>query len=231
MIFQVANKKESIDALLSSYAKTKDWRIRNRIIESYYPFIKQMSKKISQSRAHYRGSFLEEDDITSLVSMGFLNSLERYNPERGVNFLAYAQKRMKGAFLDEERTLYHFKRIKEGMPEVKRRFVFTRMNFSENDSYIPPVKTNPLDNLLHKEYQEFLRKIIGKTFALYYLDGFNLKEIGEILGVTKSAVCFEIKKDMPIVREKLRKFIRSYNDIEINESSKKRTYHRSIKGG
>ncbi|MEK6882056.1 MAG: sigma-70 family RNA polymerase sigma factor [Nanoarchaeota archaeon] len=228
MEFEKKNKKESIESLLSIYAETHDLCVRDKIIENYYPTIEQISGRISKSRP-YKNFFLGKDDITSLVSMGFLNALEHYNLNKKVDFPTYAQKRIIGSFLDEERTLYHLKRTKEGISGVKKRPIFMIMDFSENDFYIPPIKTTPLDNLLHKEYRELLRSTIGKTFALYYLDGLTLKEIGNTLRITKSAVCKIIKKDTPIVKEKLKKFMKQYNGLEIKEyPKKKRNYNHSM---
>lgn len=88
-------------ALWVSYRQTRSTALRDQIIEKHLVLVKYAAARI----AGRLPSHLRMDDLYSAGLMGFLDALEDYDPERGVEFSAYANPRIRGAIFDELRRL------------------------------------------------------------------------------------------------------------------------------
>jgi RNA polymerase sigma-B factor len=80
--------EQYLDQLLADYATTPlhDMRrpgLRQRLIVGYLP----VAKNIARRYAH-RGEPLE--DLVQVATMGLINAIDRYDPDRGHHFLGYA---------------------------------------------------------------------------------------------------------------------------------------------
>ena len=60
-----------------------DTRARDRLVALYLPLVETLARR-------FRGSQAEHDDLVQAGSIGLLNAIERYDPERGDEFAAYA---------------------------------------------------------------------------------------------------------------------------------------------
>lgn len=69
--------------LFAAYRASGDVSIRNRIIERYSGFAVALARRFDQ-----RGVPL--DDLVQVAYIGVLSAVERYDPDRGVNFTTYA---------------------------------------------------------------------------------------------------------------------------------------------
>lgn len=95
--------------LFSEYKRTKDKRVRDRLMEHYMYIAQILSRKFVN-----RG--IEYDDIYQVACMGVLYAIERFDPDRGVQFATFATPtvmgeirkffRDKGNFIRIPRTLY-----------------------------------------------------------------------------------------------------------------------------
>jgi RNA polymerase sigma factor for flagellar operon FliA len=66
-------------------------------------------------------SHLRLDDLFSAGTLGFLRAIEDYDPERGVEFSAYAVPRIRGAIFDELRRLdYLPRRVRRRLRDAQR---------------------------------------------------------------------------------------------------------------
>lgn len=95
--------------LFAEYKRTKDKKIRDELLEKYLYIAQILSRKFIN-----RG--IEYDDIYQVACMGVLYAIERFDPDRGVQFATFATPtvmgeirkyfRDKGNFIRIPRTLY-----------------------------------------------------------------------------------------------------------------------------
>ncbi len=75
--------------------------LRNRIIERYMPLVQRRAERI---RAKLPNE-IELDDLISAGSVGLMDAVSAFDPERGVKFETFCIPRVQGAMLDELRSL------------------------------------------------------------------------------------------------------------------------------
>ena len=90
---------EAALALWREYRTTGDGRVRDRLIMTYAPLVKYIVfKKIRELPAR-----CEVEDFISCGLEALINSIDRYDPEKGATLEQYAWTRIHGAVLDELR--------------------------------------------------------------------------------------------------------------------------------
>lgn len=82
-------------------AATRDRVLRNDVIVQCAPLVRRVAGRLAMGL----GSGPELDDLISLGTIGLIEAVERYDPERGIPFEAFAVKRIRGAVLDGLRQL------------------------------------------------------------------------------------------------------------------------------
>jgi RNA polymerase sigma factor FliA len=92
---------EEIRMLWRRFQTTRDPMTRERLVLSYSPLVKYVVGRMMSNLP----SHLESSDLTSYGLMGLLGAIDRFEPDRGVRFESYAMTRIKGAIIDELRTL------------------------------------------------------------------------------------------------------------------------------
>src|SRR3954452_1472749 len=97
-----AHKRASSEALLAlwrQYRASGDKRLRDRLILSLAPMVKFIVyRKVRSVPAH-----VEADDFISVGLEGLIQSIDRYDPDKGSTLEQYAWTRIHGAVLDELR--------------------------------------------------------------------------------------------------------------------------------
>lgn len=79
----------------------EDIRTRNRIIERYMPLVRRRAERIRAKLPHE----IELDDLISAGSVGLIDAIRAFDPERGVKFETFCIPRVQGAMLDELRSM------------------------------------------------------------------------------------------------------------------------------
>jgi len=87
--------------LWARYCKTRDTSTRENLILSYAPMVPPVAAQLARRLP----SHVNREDLVSCGFLGLIQALERYAPERGVRFEAYAMARIRGAMLDGLRAL------------------------------------------------------------------------------------------------------------------------------
>ena len=82
-------------------ANPGDTYLRNRLIEHYMPLVRKRAERI---RAKLPNE-IELDDLISAGSLGLIDSIRAFEPERGVKFETFCLPRVQGAMLDELRSM------------------------------------------------------------------------------------------------------------------------------
>ncbi|MDR1445665.1 MAG: RNA polymerase sigma factor WhiG [Treponema sp.] len=89
------------ERLWVEYRRTKDQKIRETFVIQYSPLVKFVAGKVAVGMPHN----VEFDDLVGFGSIGLLDAIDKYDPERGVKFKTYAVTRIRGAIFDELRQI------------------------------------------------------------------------------------------------------------------------------
>jgi len=88
-------------ALWQEFRRTHDRALRDRLILTYAPLVKFVAGRLGASLP----SHVDEQDLVSYGLLGLIGAIERYDPDREIKFETYAIVRIKGAIIDELRSL------------------------------------------------------------------------------------------------------------------------------
>jgi RNA polymerase sigma factor FliA len=72
-----------------------------QVIKEYAPMIKYVANRIAMRLPPH----IEVDDLISVGVIGLIDAIEKFDPTRGAKFKTYAEFRVRGAILDELRSL------------------------------------------------------------------------------------------------------------------------------
>jgi RNA polymerase sigma factor (sigma-70 family) len=75
-------------------------RNRERWVVSHLALVRSIARRMRGS-----GLPVEEDDLVSAGTIGLIEAVDRFEPDRGVPFAAFAHRRIRGAMIDEIRQL------------------------------------------------------------------------------------------------------------------------------
>jgi RNA polymerase sigma factor for flagellar operon FliA len=78
-----------------------DQASRDQLILNYAPLVKYVAGRMSAALP----SHVDEADLISYGLLGLINAVERFDPKRRIKFETYAVTRIKGAIIDELRSL------------------------------------------------------------------------------------------------------------------------------
>ncbi len=94
--------RDEIEKVWLAYSHNQeDIILRNRLVEHYMPLVRRLAEKI---HAKLPGE-IELDDLISSGTFGLIDALQAFNPERGVKFETFCVTRIRGAMLDELRSM------------------------------------------------------------------------------------------------------------------------------
>src|SRR3990172_6902193 len=87
--------------LWQEYTTHRGLETREKLLVKYLPLVKYVAGKMMFSLP----TCVDYNDLLSAGVMGLIGALERFNPDQGVKFETFVLPRIKGAILDELRTL------------------------------------------------------------------------------------------------------------------------------
>jgi RNA polymerase sigma factor for flagellar operon FliA len=88
-------------ALWQEYVRSKDQDLRDRLILTYAPLVKFVAGRVGASLP----SHVDEQDLVSYGLLGLIGAIERFDPDREIKFETFAMARIRGAIIDELRSL------------------------------------------------------------------------------------------------------------------------------
>lgn len=111
-----------MNKLLLKYKKNKAEMTeleKNDLIREYAPLVKFIVNRMICRLP----SSVEYDDLYSVGSIGLLDAIEKYDPEKNIKFETYAKYRIKGAIIDELRSKDWLPRgLRDKLKEIDRAY-------------------------------------------------------------------------------------------------------------
>jgi RNA polymerase sigma factor for flagellar operon FliA len=96
-----ADAPAEIDVIWTKFAKDKSPELRSQLITVYAPLVRFVVGRLGIPPT----SLLEAEDLVSYGMIGLINAIDRFDPSRGVRFEAFASVRIRGAVIDQLRSL------------------------------------------------------------------------------------------------------------------------------
>ena len=234
--------------------------MKEQIVLEHAPLIRYIVNRIAVRLP----SHIDLDDLHNTGVIGLMDAIEKYDPEKNCKFKTYAEFRIKGAILDQLRSLdwvprsvrQKGRRLERAYGEVEQRLGrsaseeevadslglqldkfhelinqvrgISLVNLEElrgggqdgdrSGSYADVVEDVNAENPFASLKLQEMRSVVADTIAtlpekerlvisLYYYEDLNMKEIGNILGITESRVCQIHTKSVLRLRSKLKSAI------------------------
>ncbi|MGE5691652.1 MAG: RNA polymerase sigma factor WhiG [Pseudomonadota bacterium] len=92
---------EDTTKLWREYRRSKDPKVRDRLILTYAPLVKYVAGRLGSGLPAH----VDDDDLVSYGLLGLIGAIERFDPDRDIKFETYAIARIKGSIIDELRAL------------------------------------------------------------------------------------------------------------------------------
>ena len=92
---------DDTQALWLEYRRSKDKGIRDRLILTYAPLVKYVAGRVGSGLPAH----VDEEDLVSYGLLGLMGAIDRFDPSRDIKFETFAIARIKGAIIDELRSL------------------------------------------------------------------------------------------------------------------------------
>jgi RNA polymerase sigma factor for flagellar operon FliA len=231
--------------------------LREQIVLEHAPLIRYIVNRIAVRLP----SHIDLDDLHNTGVIGLMDAIEKYDPDKNCKFKTYAEFRIKGAILDQLRSLdwvprsvrQKSRRLERAYGEVEQRLGrqaseeevadslglqidkfhelmnqvrgISLVNLEEirgngqdgdrtgsfADIIEDVTSENPFASFKLAEMKQLIADTIGGlpekerlVISLYYYEDLNMKEIGNILGITESRVCQIHTKSVLRLRSKLK---------------------------
>jgi RNA polymerase sigma factor for flagellar operon FliA len=242
---------ESLESLWERFKLSAERESRDRLILHYAPLVKYVAGRIYSRLPNT----VDQADLVSYGILGLIDAIEKFEPSRGIKFETYAVARIRGAILDELRSIdwvprsvrskaraadQAYSRLEASLsrtPTDAELAVELGMTSVELDTLLRQTAragVAQLDDVLYGSERTLgdsladsgdgptvalevaeTRGLLSRSIALlpdrertvltlYYYEGLNLSEIGEILGVTESRACQIHTKAVARLRQRLR---------------------------
>ncbi len=92
---------EAIGRLWDDYKQTADAAARDRLIVHYSPLVKYVAGRVASGLPQS----IDQGDLVSYGIFGLIDAIDKFDTSRGIKFETYAIARIKGAIIDELRSI------------------------------------------------------------------------------------------------------------------------------
>jgi len=114
------DSRSDVSALWERYKDTGDTDSREHLILNYSPLVKYVAGRVSANLP----ANVDGGDIISYGIFGLIDAIEKFDPSRGIKFETYAIARIRGAILDELRSMDWVPRsVRARAREIERAYV------------------------------------------------------------------------------------------------------------
>jgi RNA polymerase sigma factor for flagellar operon FliA len=98
---RAAAERMALARLWRDFKASGERRLRDRLIVHYSPLVKYVAGRVSVGLPHT----IEQADLVSYGMFGLIDAIERFDTDRNIKFETYAITRIKGAIIDELRSI------------------------------------------------------------------------------------------------------------------------------
>jgi RNA polymerase sigma factor for flagellar operon FliA len=97
----LSEEAAEVDHVWSEYKGSGDRLLRDHLIVRYSPLVKFVAGRVSAGLPHT----IEESDLVSYGMFGLIDAIDKFDTGRSIKFETYAITRIKGAIIDELRSI------------------------------------------------------------------------------------------------------------------------------
>ena len=105
------------DDLFREYARSRDHAVMARLVEEYLPLSQAVARK-------FQGQGVEKDDLEQVAAMALMQAIERFDPERGLQFSTFALPTIAGSvrnyLRDRGSTIRLTRSLREQLTKLRR---------------------------------------------------------------------------------------------------------------
>ena len=101
MLVDTEDNFSGIAQLWTEYKETRTRESRDRLIVHYSPLVKYVAGRVAVGLPHN----VEQSDLVSYGVFGLIDAIEKFDTSRNIKFETYAIARIKGAMIDELRSI------------------------------------------------------------------------------------------------------------------------------
>lgn len=94
-------ERQRAEGLWARYGEKPSRDVRDQLIVHYSPLVKYVASRVAAGLPQN----VEQADLVSYGIFGLIDAIDKFDPERGYKFETYAISRIKGAMLDELRSM------------------------------------------------------------------------------------------------------------------------------
>lgn len=98
---QATTARPDLGALWRDYKRTGATDLRNRLMENFLPLVRYNAERVATKLPDE----VDSDDLVSAGVFGLMDAIDAFDLERGVKFETYCAPRIRGAILDELRSM------------------------------------------------------------------------------------------------------------------------------
>lgn len=139
-------------ALWASYKETGSKDLRNQLVLIYSPLVKYVASRVGVNLPPN----VEQQDLISYGFFGLLDAIDKFDLDRNIKFETYAITRIRGAIIDELRSMDWMPRsLRSKAKEIEKAYVvleskFKRMPSDDELAKEMGINTKELDTILTK---------------------------------------------------------------------------------
>jgi len=169
-----------------------------KIVEEHTPFVKFIARREFKRLPQGAVSF---DDLVSVGMMGLLDAVEKYDVSKGASFKTYAEFRIRGAMLDELRSMDWLSRnMRKQFPNLSMFCLDKPLDQDQEESLthldlLTSAGDDPEKEVLLKEEEKIIQEAIELlpfpddfVIKLIYNSGKTMDEVGDLLDITESRI-------------------------------------------
>ena len=198
--------REDEQKLFEEYVKTKDVKIKERLIHHNLRLVVHVVKKYNQSE--------EADDLISVGSLGLIKAINSYDMDNGTQFSTYAARCIENEILMLIRANKKHKSnlsIEDvlGRDDEENEITIGDLNYDDNVNVEMLVEHDDLSKKLRRLLKESLTsrefEIICMRYGLFGNVPLPQREVAKKLGISRSYISRLEKKSIDVLRKNINK--------------------------
>ena len=155
-------QKKETEELFRKYQQTKSQEIRNELIERYLYLAEILSRK-------YLGRGSDYEDLYQVASYALILAVDRFDPDRGVQFASFATPTIIGELKKYFRDTMWSLKVPRRLKETSMRIIEAKDYLQEVNSHVPTIQE--LAEYLEVPEEEILEALeSSRAYTTYSLD-------------------------------------------------------------